>query len=650
MELHPQNHHRLVDLWIRAKHNTTLLMVAMNLSLFVLIVIVAAFMVPTTTAQLSSGPFRRRVVKVECAGAVEIPTGEIVVDELQFGGISGVAYNPEMNLYYALSDDRSFPRFYTLTIDFEDDYHLDQQDIQVLGVTRLLNEQGEELGTELPDPEGIFYKDGHVYVSSERNLNGNFPEVYKVDVETGEIQSRFTVPEYYEGTTSDLGVRNNLGFESLTITPDGTRVWAAIEGALVQDGERATLDDGSYCRMVSWKITDQDKPLDEHIYITDPIAVPPIPAGGFADSGLTELLAIDNNGSFLALERSFSLGTDGRGYNCRLFEASAQGALNLKGIPDTKCVSAQGDVECQDLELEGESFEIDPPVQKRELINLNECVAQVDNLEALTIPFELPDGRVPLLVTSDDNFSAFGPQANQFILLILTFETIPLVDPALESPQAEDNEQGSALLLGDSDDPAIWIHPKDTDKSLVFATLKDGGLAVLDLTGTLLDKILPAPFGDIRYNNVDIVYAYKMGGGLIVDLVVASDRQNDSLAIWKINPVQRTLTMVTSSNMLESIFGVDDGEATAYGLTSYTSPVTGLDYVFVTQADGNQVAQLLLENDGESTVTASVVRLIELPFPTGDVGDSQSEGIVVDRVNGNMYVALEEEVGILKVG
>ena len=34
------------------------------------------------------------------------------------------------------------------------------------------------------------------------------------------------------------------------------------------------------------------------------------------------------------------------------------------------------------------------------------------------------------------------------------------------------------------------------------------------------------------------------------------------------------------------------GDATAYGLTSYTSPHDGRSYVFVTQADGNQVVQI----------------------------------------------------------
>ena len=202
------------------------------------------------------------------------------------------------------------------------------------------------------------------------------------------------------------------------------------------------------------------------------------------------------------------------------------------------------------------------------------------------------------------------------------------------------------MLLGDSDDPAIWVNPVNGDESIVIGTLKDGGLAVFDLQGNVIQTVLPAPFGDIRYNNVDLLYGFELGDEQ-VDLAVVSDRANDTLAIFKIDAATRQLEDVTSENILESLFGVDDGEATAYGLATYTSPVSGIAYAFVTQADGNQAAQVELINDG-GKVSANVVRTLQLPVPTGDVEDSQSEGLVVDQELGLLYVALENEVGILK--
>jgi 5'/3'-nucleotidase SurE len=221
------------------------------------------------------------------------------------------------------------------------------------------------------------------------------------------------------------------------------------------------------------------------------------------------------------------------------------------------------------------------------------------------------------------------------------------VSQLLSAPEPE--------LTGDSDDPAIWVHPTDASKSVVFATLKDGGLFSVDLQGNILETFRPADFGDIRYNNVDVVYGFTglgLGGEFKTDLAVLSDRQNDTLAILTIDPDTGAITDITSPDIPETIFGVDDGEATAYGLATYTSPVSGKSYAFVTQASGNLVAQLeLIPQVGpadEFFVTAEVVRILELPVPTGDPADSQSEGLVIDQELGLLYVALETEVGILR--
>jgi myo-inositol-hexaphosphate 3-phosphohydrolase len=180
-----------------------------------------------------------------------------------------------------------------------------------------------------------------------------------------------------------------------------------------------------------------------------------------------------------------------------------------------------------------------------------------------------------------------------------------------------------------------------------MVTLKDGGMAVFDLTGQLLDTIAPAEYGAFRYNNVDLIYNFELGGQP-VDLAVVSDRENDSLAVYQIDPESRRLTNVTAPDMLESIFGVDDGDQTAYGLATYTSPFTGIAYAFVSQAGGNLVAQLELADNGSGQVQATIVQTLTLPVPTGEPEDSQSEGMVVDRELGFLYVAMEDGIGILK--
>ncbi|MEL7038367.1 MAG: phytase, partial [Cyanobacteria bacterium J06592_8] len=350
------------------------------------------------------------------------------------------------------------------------------------------------------------------------------------------------------------------------------------------------------------------------------------------DNGLVEILPIDNNGTLLAVERAFAVV---KGNNIRLYEADTQGALDVNNLDDLF------------WEEEGIPFEIDPAVQKELLVDFEaDFGVSPDNIEGMTFGPILPDGRQSLILVSDNNFN--DPQVTQFIGLALEFDSLPAAQPVLETPYTVDEEDNpDAVLGGDSDDPAIWVNPENPEQSLVIATLKDGGLVTFDLNGEIVEEILPAPFGEIRYNNVDLVYDFELGEET-VDLAVASDRENDTLAIWTIDPETLELNDVTADNILETIFGVDDGEQTAYGLATYKSPVSGQSYAFVTQADSNQFAQLELVDNGLGEVDANLVRTIELPTPTGEPGDSQSEAIVVDQELGFVYLAIEEEVGILK--
>ena len=69
--------------------------------------------------------------------------------------------------------------------------------------------------------------------------------------------------------------------------------------------------------------------------LTEPVQTAPDPAGGFTTNGLVELLALDDKGGFLALERSFSIGI---GNSIRLYLAEAAGATDVSGTPSLASV------------------------------------------------------------------------------------------------------------------------------------------------------------------------------------------------------------------------------------------------------------------------------------------------------------------------
>src|SRR5262245_49946117 len=87
-----------------------------------------------------------------------------------------------------------------------------------------------------------------------------------------------------------------------------------------------------------------------------------------------------------------------------------------------------------------------------------------------------------------------------------------IVFPILETPQTLDTGDPvpRGVLQGDSDDPAIWVHPTNPQDSLVICTLKNGGLVVFDLEGRVRQLFAPEVYGAFRYNNVDLIYNYKL--------------------------------------------------------------------------------------------------------------------------------------------
>jgi 3-phytase len=593
---------------------------------------------------------RQTVTNIDFLGEVTFPT-EFTFADTQVGGLSGITYDAENQVYYSISDDRSQfnpARFYTLNIDLSDG-SLDKNDLTFEAVTTLLNDESEPFAELSLDPEGIaLTADGTIYISSEGEANPvaervSDPFINEFDLTTGEQLSTLPVPDKFLPTEpfQDLnedgaideadqpfsptsGIRNNLSFESLTITPDRHFLYTATENALTQDGAAAALETESPARILKYDLT-TGEPVGEFLYVVDPVATESVPPGEFQTNGLVDLLALDNTGTLLSLERSFSTGV---GNSVKLYEVQLQGATDISSVESLT------------------ELEVSAPAQKRLLLDFADLGLTLDNIEGITLGETLPDGRRSLIVVSDNNFSP--TQQTQVLAFAIETDTIPGVIPALETPPVTDlDEPPDNQQPGDADDPAIYLHPTDSSKSLVISTLKDGGLSVYDLNGEIVQTILPGEPGDVRYNNVDLVYGFELDGK-VVDLAIASDRENDTLAIYQIDPATQQLIDVTSDNIPASIFGIDDGEQTAYGLATYTSPLTDQSYVFVSQRENRNVAQLELVDDGAGGVSAEVVRTLSVPIPAdGELADAQVEGMVADRELGSLYVG-QENGGIFK--
>ena len=584
---------------------------------------------------------RQFLTNVEFLGEVSFETGFTFADT-EVGGISGITYDEASDVYYALSDDRSTindARYYDVAIAI-DDGSLDEGDVEFTEVTTLLDAEENPFAASSLDPEGIALSDeGTIFISSEgdaNNLVDPFIAEFSLD---GQIINELPIPDKFLPTADGTsGIRNNQAFESLTITPDGTQLFTATENALLQDGDRSSIEAGSPVRIIQYD-SETEAAVGEFLYETDPIPVPPATEDGFADNGLVELLAIDNAGTFLALERSFTAEV---GNNIRLYEVNLQGATDISSV--------------NSLLDEGEVIDVDEAASKRLLLDFDDLGITLDNSEAVSFGEVLPDGRQSIIVASDNNFN--NAQQTQILAFAIDSQTIPTIIPVTETPDEirfGDAANPDPNNAPDADDPAIYLHPDNPDESIVITTFKDGGLRVYNLAGEEIQSITPE---NVRYNNVDIAYGVEYRSQIAgeistIDLVVVSDRANDTLAFFSINPETKQLFQWDEGFVFpESIFGVDDGEASAYGLATYNSPVDGKSYAFVSQADGNQIARVEFSATfgivDEPIVNAEVVRTFEVPVPEGeDAADYQVEGMVVDRETGILYAA-QEDFGIWK--
>ena len=235
-----------------------------------------------------------------------------------------------------------------------------------------------------------------------------------------------------------------------------------------------------------------------------------------------------------------------------------------------------------------------------------------------------------------------------------------------ETPVLYDDDEGGNAS---GDDPAIWVHPTDSSRSIVIATAKEGGLRVYDLASAELQSIAadaaPRADGvDGRYNNVDLAYDIPLGGE-VVDVAVVSDRYNDQLRFWVIDPLgadaATPLTEVTAHEQ-EFLFSEDraeiDEEHTAYGVAVY-QPGDGTTYAVETQEGDTAITTVRLVTDGEAIGYTDITHLElpdEFPLPDGTTWvpceepgiRPQLEGVAVDQRTGTLY-ATQEDVGLWRI-
>jgi hypothetical protein len=320
------------------------------------------------------------------------------------GGLSGITYDATRGVYYVVSDDRSQrapARYYEVDIQLNDN-QLEDGGVTFLDVVFMRDQNGNLFPERSLDPEGIaLLTPGQIFISSEGDADASpviDPFVNRFNPSGKQNRPRTVPDKFLPDGQETWGIRDNLAFEGLTATLGRDYVVTAVENALHQDGPQASLSDSSPSRVLFYD-ADSKEPMAEYVYIVQPIPKDSDPPGIFADNGLSELLALDDMGTFLVMERSFAVGV---GNTVRLFEITTEGATEVSGYPSL---------------LDGPvAYD---PMPSMFVADFEDDLGVVpDNLEAMTFGPPLSDGRQLLIAVSDNNFRT--SQTTQFIALAVT--------------------------------------------------------------------------------------------------------------------------------------------------------------------------------------------------------------------------------------
>ncbi len=391
----------------------------------ILLALIAAIgllpLVAVSADAASSGrqPPTKTVSDVEFLGEAVVPSGTMF-DGTEIGGLSSISYDRAKRVYYVLSDDQGnrvdgdgVPlgdpvRFYTVDIDVGDD-GFDAEDLEFVSTTQLFERRTQPFAPGGLDPEGLVVRGSSLWVSSEGNILTDpviDPFIRRYD-RRGRLRGQLRIPDHYLPNGIDRGVRFNLAFESLNLTPNNRTLVTAAEGALFQDGPASTFENGSLARILEYRINRRQAEA-EYVYEVEPWAEP---STIFGVNGIVEVLPIDNEGTMLVMERSFSVGGTlggGTGNVVSIYEISTRGATN---VLDTDALYEDG----SPIDL--------VPVSKRLIFEFDDLGLPIDNIEGMTFGPQLPDGRKSLVIVSDNNFSP--NQFTQFVVLALDIDTVP---------------------------------------------------------------------------------------------------------------------------------------------------------------------------------------------------------------------------------
>lgn len=254
------------------------------------------------------------------------------------------------------------------------------------GNTGSYNREDQKSGRRL-DPEGVRRSPrGTLWISEEY---GPWIDEFSMD---GVHLRRIAPPARFQIATPDgdparelpphnaRGRQPNRGFEGLAISEDGSRLWAILQGPLIQDGALGMENERIGRNVRVLEVHPESGATREFVYTMNSAA-----------AGISEVLSFEDR-TLLVLERDGRAGEKARFRG--VFAADFEGASDVSAIESLPSTGLPEDV---------------APLRKRRILDFLDPAHRLsgpdmpEKIEGLCFGPDLPDGRKLLIVTSDND-------------------------------------------------------------------------------------------------------------------------------------------------------------------------------------------------------------------------------------------------------
>ena len=216
------------------------------------------------------------------------------------------------------------------------------------------------------------------------------------------------------------------------------------------------------------------------------------------------------------------------------------------------------------------------------------------------------------------------------VLIANCGKPLPQIDPNVISEK----------VPHDTDDPAIWVHPTDPSKSIVFGTDKDtnGAIYAFDLEGKIITDMV---IKNVKYpNNIDLEYGFRLNDSVTTDIIVFTEREQNRIRVFSVpdmKPLDRGGFPVFEDE-------TDIELRRPMGVSIYKRPENGKFYAIVSRKSGpenNYLYQYELVVDSIGVKNKLVRKFGKFSK------QKEIEAIAVDDELGFIYYS-DEGVGIRK--